>query len=251
MHTSHYSFIVFPLGRPRFPGPPSPTNYNGVQETHWRNKRDSSAIQLSTSQPQSCTHLFRASTRLQGAVVLTDPLPLPTKCTSRCHFPHTTPPPLPTLHIFSTSPRVMADQLGTARFRLRFESALQAFQQTTGVILAEHPLTVQLQHPHSIEAITAILKYEARVSSGLLGCDGIVKSIESTVSMLFSISATAPFSEAIVLVRKGALRSSVYTSLTCLYSHSHLRKQYLLASLSCFLYVPLSSTYVVILVTSR
>jgi hypothetical protein len=145
----------------------------------------------------------------------------------------------------------MGDQLGTSRFRVRFESALQAFQQTTSVILAEHPLTVQLQHPHSIEAITAILKYEARVSSGLLGCDGIVKSIESTVAMLFSISSTSSFSDAIVLVRNEALVSSIYTSLTDLHSLTHLRKQYFLASLSCFLYVPFSSTYVTILVTSK
>jgi hypothetical protein len=103
----------------------------------------------------------------------------------------------------------MADQLGITRFRVRFESALQAFQQTTSVILAEHPLTVQLQHPHSIEAITVILKYEARISSGLLGCDGIIESIESTVSMLFSISSTASFSDAIVLVRKEALMSRI------------------------------------------
>jgi hypothetical protein len=108
----------------------------------------------------------------------------------------------------------MDDQSGVTRFRVSFDSALQAYQQVTGVILVEHPLTVQLQYPHTIESITTILKYEARVSSGLLGCDGIVKSIESIVSLLFSLSAIASFSDAIVLVRKEELRSSVYTSLT-------------------------------------
>ena len=132
----------------------------------------------------------------------------------------------------------MANQSGTTRFSARFETALQAFQQMTSIVLVEHPLTVQLQHFNSIEAITTILKYEARVSSGLLGYDGIVKSIESTVSSIFSISSTASFSEAIVLVRKEALRSSVYTSLTGFRSRTHLRKQYLLALLSCLLYVP-------------
>jgi hypothetical protein len=103
----------------------------------------------------------------------------------------------------------MDGQSGATRFRVSFDSALQAYQQMTGVKLVEHPLTVQLQYPHTIESITTILKYEARVSSGLLGCDGIVKSIESIVSLLFSLSAIASFSDAIVLVRKEELRSSV------------------------------------------
>lgn len=104
----------------------------------------------------------------------------------------------------------MGDQSGLTQFCVRFETALQAYQQTTSVILVEHPLTVQLQHPHTIESITAILKYEARVSSGLLGCDRILKSIESTVSILFSLSATGSFSGAIVLVRKEARRSNAH-----------------------------------------
>ena len=145
----------------------------------------------------------------------------------------------------------MTDQSGATntRFHVRLESALQAYQQMTGVILAEHPLTVQLRHTHSIESVTAILTYEAWVSIGLPGCDGIVKSIESTVSLLFAISSTAPLSDATVLVRNEAPRSSA--SLTDIHSHTHLRKQYFLASLSCFLYVPLSSTYVAILSTYK
>ena len=143
----------------------------------------------------------------------------------------------------------MADQSGTTRFHVRFESALRAYKQTTGIILAEHPLTVQLRHSHSIETITAILKYEARVSSGLLGCEGIVKSIENTVSMLFALSATVSFSDAIVLVFKEAPRSCVNTSLTDCYSRTHLQKQYLWALLSYSLYVPFSSSYVSILWT--
>jgi hypothetical protein len=90
--------------------------------------------------------------------------------------------------------------------RARFESALQAYQQTTGVTLAEHPLTVQFQNPRSIacsiEYITIILQYETRASSNLLQTARIMKSIESIVSLLFTLSSTASFGDAIGLVRK-------------------------------------------------
>jgi len=100
----------------------------------------------------------------------------------------------------------MADQSGSTRFRARFESALQAYQETTGVTLAEHPLTAQLRNPRSAESesIRTILKCEARASSDLLGSDRTMRSIESTVSMLFTLSAAASFGDAIDLVRQQA-----------------------------------------------
>ena len=94
----------------------------------------------------------------------------------------------------------MADYPTSALFSARFESALQAYQHTTGVTLAEHSLTVQFQNPHSAESIAAILKCEARVPSDLQESDTIVNSIENIVSMLFSISTSTSFRNAIVLV---------------------------------------------------
>ncbi len=105
-------------------------------------------------------------------------------------------------HVFS---RDMADHSRSTRFRARFMSALQAYKQTTGVTLIEHPLTVQLQNCHSVESITTLLKYEARPFSGLLGSDGMLTSIESIVSILSTLSSSAPFGEAIGLVRQNAL----------------------------------------------
>jgi hypothetical protein len=101
----------------------------------------------------------------------------------------------------------MADQSGSTRFRARFESALQAYQETTGVTLAEHPLTAQLRNLRSVESesISTILQCEARESSDLLGSDRTMRSIESTVSTLFTLSAAASFGDAIDLVRKHGL----------------------------------------------
>ena len=105
-------------------------------------------------------------------------------------------------HVFS---RDMADHSRSTRFRARFMSALEAYKQTTGVTLIEHPLAVQLQNCHSVESITTLLKYEARPFSGLLGSDGMLASIESIVSILSTLSSSAPFGEAIGVVRQNAL----------------------------------------------
>ena len=99
----------------------------------------------------------------------------------------------------------MADQSRSIRFRARFESALQDYYHTTGVSLAEHPLAVQLQDPDSVQSITTVLVHEARPSSDLLGGDKSTKSIESIVSILFTLSTTACLGDAIGLVRKALM----------------------------------------------
>jgi len=94
----------------------------------------------------------------------------------------------------------MGDHSGSTRFRVQFESALQAYEKQVGITLAEHPLAVQLQNCHSVEPITTLLKYKALADSDLQGSDTIMKSIESSVSILCTLSATASFGEAIGLV---------------------------------------------------
>jgi hypothetical protein len=112
-----------------------------------------------------------------------------------------------TFLLYSTSCD-MANQSGSSRFKARFESALQSYQQTTGLTLAEHPLTVELRSCHSVDSITAILKREARASNDVLGSHRIKSSIESIVSMLSALSTTAPLGDATNLVRREALRAN-------------------------------------------
>jgi hypothetical protein len=98
----------------------------------------------------------------------------------------------------------MPYQSGATRFRERFESALQAYQKTTGLVLAEHPLAVQVQSCHCVESITKLLTNEARAFSSfsnLQGSDSVIKSIEGVVSILSTISATS-LGEAVGLVRQ-------------------------------------------------
>ncbi|SRR6266851_2059730 len=136
----------------------------------------------------------------------------------------------------------MSDSEST-RFRAHFESALQAYQKTTGITLAEHQLAVRLQNCHSIDSITTLFKYEAPSFSDLQGGNRIMKSIENTVSILYRLSATASLGDVIGLVCQKALMGCS-TSLTVFLSHSHLRKQYLPALLCYLLYVPFFSSYV-------
>jgi hypothetical protein len=99
----------------------------------------------------------------------------------------------------------MADQTEPTRFRAHFESALHAYYETTGVSLAGHPLALQLQNPHSIESVITMLKDGAPASRDLLESDKIMKALESTIRMLFSLSATTSFGDTIGLVRKEVL----------------------------------------------
>jgi len=111
----------------------------------------------------------------------------------------------------------MGDLSGFTRFCARFESALQTYQKTMGVALAEHPLAMQLQSCHSADTIATLLKDESQVINDFLGSDRMMKSIRSTVSTLHTLSATACLGEAIGLVRPGAL-AGCSTSLTSLCS---------------------------------
>ena len=115
----------------------------------------------------------------------------------------------------------MADQSEPNSFRALFESALQAYDQKAGVILADHPLTVQLQSCHSIESITTVLQGQAEAFSEFRGSDKVMKSIKSTVSILIRLSATASLGDTIGLVRHKALMAysttlTVFTAIaTC------------------------------------
>ena len=117
----------------------------------------------------------------------------------------------------------MAEQSGPIRFRALFASALQAFEQKAGIILADHPLAVQLQSCHSIESITTVLQGLTQAFSEFRGSDAVPKSIKSTVSILFRLSATASLgdSDNVDLVRPKALMAhstalTVFTAIsTC------------------------------------
>ena len=99
----------------------------------------------------------------------------------------------------------MAEQSGSSCFRALFESALQSYEKTTGITLADHPLAVQLQSCHTIESITAILECQVLTFGDFRGSDRVMKSIKSTLSILTRLSIPASLGDAVVLVRRNIL----------------------------------------------
>jgi hypothetical protein len=124
----------------------------------------------------------------------------------------------------------MDNQSGSSRFSALFESALRAYEENTGVTLAEHPLFVQLQSCHSVESMTTLIQSQAQAFGDSQGSDRIMNSIKATVSILTPLSSAASLRDAFGLVRQDVLMA-YFTSLT-VFRHFHLQKQYRLVSLS-------------------
>jgi hypothetical protein len=104
----------------------------------------------------------------------------------------------------------MTEQSGSSRFQVLFESALQAYEEKTGITLSRHPLAVKLQGCDSVEGITALLQDQAK---NFKKSDKIIKSVETIVSVLTPLSFAASLPDTVGLVRHEALMFS-FTSLT-------------------------------------
>ena len=98
----------------------------------------------------------------------------------------------------------MGDQSGSTRFRALFKSALQAYEDNTGITLTEHPLAIKVQHRPSVDFITTLLQDQLRTSSAFRGDDRIIRSIKSIISTLSTLSSTTALEWAIDLVRQVA-----------------------------------------------
>lgn len=97
----------------------------------------------------------------------------------------------------------MSGQSGSSRLRALFELALRDYESTTNIPLAKHPLAEKLENCHSVETITALIQDQAK---GFRGNDRIMRSIESTVSVLNQLSAVTTLGGAIAgLVRQDML----------------------------------------------
>jgi hypothetical protein len=142
----------------------------------------------------------------------------------------------------------MADQSGSTRFRELFNSALRAYEKETGVTLSNHRLAVELQYCDTIEGITVLLQGQAK---DFKKSETIIKSVETIVSILTPLSLAASLPDTVGLVRQNELVVASFTSLTVSYSRSRPRKQYKLVSASYLMYVPFSSSFVDILVTTE
>jgi hypothetical protein len=123
----------------------------------------------------------------------------------------------------------MTDQSGSARFQMLFESALQAYERKTRIILAQHPLAVNLQSCQSVDDITTLLQGQAQAFNDFRESDRILRAIRTTVSILTPLSQATSLANAVGSVSQKALMGR-FTSLTFFRHHSHLRQQSKLVS---------------------
>ena len=95
----------------------------------------------------------------------------------------------------------MAHRPESARFEAPFKHALETYEKKTGVSLTQHPLAIKLQNCDSVEAITGILHNQVRAFGNLQGSDKIMKSIETTVSIISKLSSATSLVDAFGVVR--------------------------------------------------
>ena len=96
----------------------------------------------------------------------------------------------------------MTDNLGSSRFRVLFEAALQQYEKQTEMPLTKHPLAEQLQNCDSVDSVIALLQEQVQAFSEFRGTDRIMKSLKGIVSVLSTLSAVVDLSDSIGLVRR-------------------------------------------------
>jgi hypothetical protein len=130
----------------------------------------------------------------------------------------------------------------TSSFQGLFNAALQDYENQTGTKLAEHPLSKKLEACDSVDSIIAIFQEQAQIFRKFKGDDGkIMKSIKSSVNILYTLSNSTLLGEGIGLVHPKPF-IGVPCSYLSFYRLSRLRMQSSPASLSYSPYVPLSDT---------
>ena len=128
----------------------------------------------------------------------------------------------------------------SSSFQDLFNAALQEYENQTGCKLIEHPLANQFKTCDSVQSITAILQEQTQIFSGFKGDDGkLMKSLKSSVGVLYTLSNTGVFGGSIGLVHPTSF-IGVNVSNRHFHRYSPLRVQCSLASLSYLPYIPLS-----------
>ena len=115
---------------------------------------------------------------------------------------------------------------------------MQDYEKQTGIPLANHPLAEKLQICQSVESVTTLLQDQALAFGEFRGSDKIMNTLKSVVSALSRVAATGPLGHGISMVCSRLL-IRCYMFRRLFDSLFRLHMQYILASVSCSLYVPL------------
>ena len=85
----------------------------------------------------------------------------------------------------------MDHQSGSSHLRGLFDAALQDYEKTTNITLAEHPLAEQIHNCHAVGPTTTFLQEKAPEFGDFRGSDRVKNAISNIVSILSMLSLTA------------------------------------------------------------
>jgi fungal STAND N-terminal Goodbye domain len=94
----------------------------------------------------------------------------------------------------------MSHQSGLSRLRVLFETALEDYEQQTGIELAKHPLAERLQYYNSVESVTAILREQAQDFKEFQDKDKVLTPLKKVLTLLHRLSSLAVFGQGVGLV---------------------------------------------------
>ena len=83
----------------------------------------------------------------------------------------------------------MSGQSGSTRLRVLFQAALEDYEKQTGIELTKHPLAERLQHCNSVEAVTDILREQAKDFDNFREEDKVLKPLKKVLTVLHIISS--------------------------------------------------------------
>jgi hypothetical protein len=98
----------------------------------------------------------------------------------------------------------MSQHLSTSFLDL-FNAALQEYENQTGTNLVEHPLAKQFETCDSVDSIIAVLQEQAQVFREFRDNGKLMKSLKSSVDVLYPLSTSTVFSEGVGLVHSKSL----------------------------------------------
>ena len=107
---------------------------------------------------------------------------------------------LPFQHFFPTTDMTDHSQSSRLHWQTLFEAAIHDYQNQTGISLADHPLSEQLQNCDSVESITAVLCEQTQAFNEFRGKDKVLKPLKKAVLILYSLSAVANFGQDLSVV---------------------------------------------------
>ena len=112
--------------------------------------------------------------------------------------PRTTPLHLSLFSFLMSQP---SSQSSTSSFQDLFNAALNDYENQTGTKLVEHPLARKIEACDSVDSIIAIFQEQAQIFRKFKDDGKMMKSIKSSVGVLYTLSNSTLLGEGVSLVR--------------------------------------------------